>query len=123
MPTNIKAHLYLTIVAFIYGANYTVAKIVLDDDYLSPNSLTLLRVTTGVLLFSFFHAFFIKEKIDRKDLPRFVLCSLTGVVINQFLFNGGLKLTAHINAALLSTTILGGHLRSQLFYIERKNNT
>lgn len=120
MPTNIKAHLYLTIVAFIYGANYTVAKIVLDDDYLSPNSLTLLRVTTGVLLFSFFHAFFIKEKIDRKDLPRFVLCSLTGVVINQFLFNGGLKLTAHINAALLSTTIPVATFVASYFILKEK---
>lgn len=105
LPPHIKAHFYLTIVAFIYGANYTVAKLVLDDNYLSPNSLTLLRVTTGVILFSFFHAIFIKEKIDKEDLPRFVLCALTGVVINQLLFNGGLKLTTHINAALLATTI------------------
>ncbi len=120
MPSHIKAHFYLTIVAFIYGANYTVAKIVLDDNYLSPNSLTLLRVIAGIILFSFFHVFFIKEKIDRKDFPRFVLCAITGVVINQLMFNGGLKLTSHINASLIATTIPVATLVAGYFILKEK---
>ena len=120
MPPHFKAHLSLTLVAFIYGANYTVAKIVLDDNHLSPNSLTLLRVITGILLFSLFHAVFVKEKIDRKDFPRFVLCAITGVVINQLLFNGGLKLTSHINAALMATTIPVATFVASYFILKEK---
>ena len=97
-----------------------MAKIVLDDNYLSPNSLTLLRVIAGIILFSFFHAFFIKEKIDRRDLPRFVLCAITGVVINQLMFNGGLKLTSHIHAALIATTIPVATLVAGYFILKEK---
>ena len=103
--TRLRAHLALFCVAFIYGANYTIAKVILDDDHMGPYALVLLRVIAGLLLFSLTHWLFVKEKIERRDIPKLILCGLTGVAINQMLFIGGLKLTSHINAALISTTI------------------
>lgn len=44
-------------------------------------------------------------KLPPRDLAWLVLCSLTGVVGNQFLFVKGLSYTTAINATLLSTTI------------------
>ncbi len=105
MPSTIKAHIYLSITALIYGGNYTVAKVILDGDHIGPYGLTLMRVSVGVFLFSLFHAIFVKERIDKKDIPLLVLCALTGVAINQMMFIGGLKLTSHINAALIITAI------------------
>jgi len=105
MSDTTKAHLYLSIVALIYGGNYTAAKVILDGNYIGPYGLTLMRVLSGVILFSFFHAIYVKERIKREDVPLLLLCAITGVAINQMLFIGGLKLTTHIHAALIATTI------------------
>ena len=110
----------MSLVALIYGANYTIAKIILDGNHVGPYGLTLMRVITGVILFSMFHAVFIKEKIDKKDLPKLALCALTGVAINQMLFIGGLKLTTHINAALLATTIPVATIVAGYFILKEK---
>ena len=88
----------------IYGANYTVAKEVLDNDYLHPSALVLLRVLAGTLLFWGFAVFFVREKVERSDVPMLLLCGLTGAAANQLLFITGLKYTNHINAALVMTT-------------------
>ena len=120
MPAKLKAHFYLTLVAFIYGANYTIAKIILDGDHLGPYALTLLRVIAGIILFGLLHAVFIREKIDKKDLPLLVLCAATGVAINQMLFIGGLKLTSHIHAALISTTIPIAALTASHFILKER---
>lgn len=42
-----------------------------------------------------------KAGIDKKDLPRFLLCALTGVAINQLLFIKGLTMSTPIHGALL----------------------
>jgi len=118
--TQIKAHLALFCVAFIYGANYTVAKIILDDNYIGPHALVLLRVAAGVLLFTLTHFFFVREEIDRRDIPKLILCALTGVVVNQMLFIGGLKLTTHIHAALISTTIPVAVMVASYFILKEK---
>ncbi len=103
MSTRLKAHLALFSVALIYGANYTIAKEVLDNDYIQPLGFILLRVLSGLILFSLVHFLFIKEKIERKDVGKLILCGLFGVAINQMFFFTGLKLTRPINAALIMT--------------------
>ncbi len=105
MTTNIKAHIALFLVAAIYGANYTIAKEILDNEYMQPYGLTLMRVIAGLTLFWVIHKVFVREKIDKKDIPLFALCGLTGVAINQMLFIAGLKFTSHINAALIMTSV------------------
>ena len=98
------AHLFLFIVALIYGANYTIAKVVLDDGYIGPKGFILIRAVSGFILFFLFHKFFVKEKIQKKDFGLLALCGLFGVAINQMFFFIGLKLTSPINASLIMLT-------------------
>lgn len=104
MNQKIKAHIALFLVAMIYGANYTIAKEVLDNGHIRPIGFILMRVLTGLILFSIIHTFYIKEKVERKDFFRLILCGLFGVAINQAFFFSGLKLTTPINASLIMTT-------------------
>jgi len=99
----LKAHLALFSVALIYGANYTIAKDVMNDEYILPAPFVLMRAVFGAFVFWGIHRVWVKEKVAREDFPRLVLCGLFGVAINQLLFFEGLKLTTHINAALIMT--------------------
>jgi drug/metabolite transporter (DMT)-like permease len=45
------------------------------------------------------------KRIEGRDWPLLIACSLLGVVLNQWLFVKGLSLTTVINATLLGTTI------------------
>ncbi len=99
------AHIFLFGAALIYGANYSIAKIVLDGDYISPMGLVLFRVITAAVIFLIFHTLFIKEKVDKEDYKKLIVVALLGVVINQSFFITGLKYTVPINAALLLTVV------------------
>jgi drug/metabolite transporter (DMT)-like permease len=48
--------------------------------------------------------FVVKEKTDRKDIPKFALLAVFGVIINQLLFIKGLSLTSPISAAIMMIT-------------------
>jgi drug/metabolite transporter (DMT)-like permease len=100
MNKNVKAHLALLIVNILYGANYSIAKEVMPA-YIQPFAFVLMRVIGALILFWFIGTFFIKEKIDKKDLPRIALLALFGVAINQLLFLKGLSLTKPINASII----------------------
>jgi drug/metabolite transporter (DMT)-like permease len=104
LNSKIKAHIALFLVALIYGANYTVAKEVLDNEHIKPVGFILMRVVTGLILFTVIHTFYVKEKVEKKDFFRLILCGLFGVAINQTFFFSGLKLTTPINASLIMTT-------------------
>lgn len=104
LNSKIKAHIALFSVALIYGANYTIAKEVLDNEHIKPIGFILMRVITGLVLFSIIHTLYIKEKVEKKDFIRLMLCGLFGVAINQTFFFSGLKLTTPINASLIMTT-------------------
>jgi len=67
--------------------------------------MNVIRVGVSVILFwLMFLVAPLKTKIERADLPRFVLCALTGIAINQMLFLKGLSLTYSIHAVLLMLT-------------------
>ena len=102
MTKTIRAHLALVGVALIYGANYTIAREVMNG-YLEPLGFILLRAASAMLLFWGFSFFQPIEQIDRKDITRIVLCALFGVAANQMLFFSGLQLTKPINASLIMT--------------------
>ena len=104
MSSKTKAHIALFLVALIYGANYTIAKEVLDNNHIQPLGFVLMRVISGFIFFWLIHALFVKEKIERKDILKFFLCGIFGVAINQMFFFLGLKLTTPINASLIMTT-------------------
>ncbi len=98
-----KVHLTLITVNLIYGANYTIAKEVMPA-YIKPYGFVLLRVLCSTTLFYILQAFFVKEKVSRKDFPRMFFCGFFGIALNQLLFLKGLDLTSPINASLMMIT-------------------
>lgn len=87
----------------IYGANFTIAKVAMPD-YIMPFGFILIRCLGATILFWLIHWFFVKEKVERKDLYRLVVCALFGIAINQMMFFKGLSITKPINAAILMTS-------------------
>ena len=104
MKNNIlKAHLALLGANVIYGANYLIAKGVMPNK-IGPSAFVFLRILGAGLLFWFIKSF-IKEKIDKKDFPKLILCGLLGVAANQLLFFHGLNLTSPIDASIIITAV------------------
>ncbi len=100
MNENIKAHLALISVAVIYGLNYTIAKDVMVKGYITPFGFIMLRTIAGLILFTLFHALFIREKMEKKDIAYSALCSVFGVALNMLAFFEGLKYTSPIHGSL-----------------------
>ena len=98
------AHIALFTVAVIYGANYSISKIAMDSGLITPMGIVWLRILTGALVFTPLYFIFVREKIYKKDIWLFVICSLTGVSINMSFFFVGLHYTNPINASLVMTT-------------------
>jgi drug/metabolite transporter (DMT)-like permease len=87
---------------FIFGSSYAVVKFI-TPGFIHPFALNFVRVTVSIFLFWTLYLFKPgKTRIDKKDIPRFLLCGLTGVTINQIFFIKGLSLTTAIHSSLLS---------------------
>lgn len=103
MPLNstTKAHLALLSANLLFGINFSVVKVIAPDLIL-PLGLNFMRVLVATFLFWLLFLFHRKNGgIVKKDIPRFILCAITGIAINQILFIKGLVLTTPIHAALL----------------------
>lgn len=101
MKTNLKVHLALFMVSLIYGATFTVAKIVMPA-YVQPYAFILLRVSVATVCIYFFHRHFVKGAIsDKKDLLPLLISAIFGVAGNMLLFFKGLSITTPINASVL----------------------
>lgn len=99
-----NAHLATFTANLIYGANFSIAKLVMPD-LIKPNGFILLRVFFATALFWLMKFLMAKnQQIEKKDYVRFFLLGLFGVAINQLLFFQGLSKTSNINAALIMTT-------------------
>jgi len=100
----IAPHLALVAVQILFGTWPIFGKIVLRS--MSPASLVSCRLTGAALMFVLLQRRLTPLlKMPVKDIALLVLCSMTGIVGNQFLYVTGLSLTTAINATLLSTTI------------------
>ena len=108
MKPRTIAHISVLMANIIFALNYSVVKYV-SPALLKPFGLNVARVLVTTSLFWVMAAF---EKTAllprRKDLPLLVICSLTGVVINQLLFIKGLSMTYSTHASLmqLSTPVM-----------------
>ena len=103
MNKTLLAHAALLATNVIYGINYSVAKELMPG-YIQPFGFIFCRVLGALLLFWFFHSFFKKEKIERKDFGRLFICGIFGIAANQLMFFYGLNLTTPINAAIIMTS-------------------
>ena len=95
----------LFMVQLLYGLNYTIAKTVMNENYLKPFGFVLLRVAGATVLFWIISIFLPKQKIDRKDYFKFFTAAIFGVVINMLCFFKGLEFTSPIHAAAITTIV------------------
>src|SRR5690349_7815726 len=101
---TIGPHLALIAVQILFGSWPVFGKVVLRS--ISPSSLGALRLTGAALALTLLQRRLTPLfKMPVKDFLLLALCSMTGVVGNQFLYVKGLSLTTAINSTLLSTTI------------------
>lgn len=101
MTAHWKAHAALLGANLIYGANYSLAKEVMPA-FIGPSGMIVLRVIGAILLFGLIWSFQ-QEWPQKEDWPRFLLCALTGVAVNQMMFFQGLNLTTPIQASIILT--------------------
>lgn len=104
MSSTVKAHLAIFVANMIYGINYSVAKVPLDG-FIGPFGFVFIRVSVTLLFLWILHAFIIRERVKRRDIPLLIICGVFGVACNQLLFFKGLDLTTEINAALIMITV------------------
>ena len=69
---NYKAHFALFFVNVLYGAGHIIAKGVMPE-FLTPSVFIFLRVSGAVVFFWFLAILLKKTKIQRKDIPLFLL--------------------------------------------------
>ena len=96
-----KAHIALLTANFLFGVNFSIVKLI-SPSLILPFGLNLMRVLVATGLFWLMFLFRpVNGNILKKDIPRFLLCAITGIAINQLLFIKGLTLSTPIHAALL----------------------
>jgi drug/metabolite transporter (DMT)-like permease len=100
MPRTVKAHFSLLITTLIFGFHYGIAKGIMPVPLL-PMQLLFIRLFAGVIIFWIFSQFFVKEKVERKDLLIFALAGLVGFSLNQSFFYEGLNLTTPVDASII----------------------
>lgn len=104
MNSKLKVHLVLAFVSLLFGANYTIAKIVMPE-HLSALGMIAFRVPVATLLFWTFHFFMGTSKTPAsKDLLRFFACAVFGVAINQMSFFTGISLTSPMLGSVIMTS-------------------
>lgn len=102
MNQSYKAYTAALVANLIFGSSYAAVKFI-TPGYIHPFALNFVRVAVTLSLFWVLFLFKPgKVKFDRKDLPRFLICALTGIVINQLFFIKGVSLTTVIHSSLLS---------------------
>lgn len=103
MPAKFKIHGALLIVGLIYGANYSIAKILMPD-FIGPFGIIGIRVVIGTILFWVIAGIQGNEPIKyKRDYLYFAFLSIFGVAVNQLMFFKGLSLTNPISASVIMT--------------------
>ena len=97
---SLSAHIALFLVNTLYGASHVLAKGVMPA-YLTPNVFILFRAFGATVLFWLVKTFFVRERVERKDLLLLAFCGLFGVAINQLFFFHGLNLSSSINSGII----------------------
>ena len=95
----------LFMVQLLYGLNYTIAKTVMNENFIKPFGFVLLRVIGATVLFWIISIFLPKQKIDKKDYLKFFVAAIFGVVVNMLLFFKGLEYTSPIHASAIMITV------------------
>jgi drug/metabolite transporter (DMT)-like permease len=104
MSSRLRPHFALVLVQVLFGSWPILGKVALRS--MSPSSLVSCRLTGAAVAFALLQRRLTPLlRMPLKDIALLTLCSMIGVVGNQFLYVKGLSLTTVINTTLLSTTI------------------
>lgn len=97
------AHGALMIVAWLYAANYFIAKGIFA--YLAPAGAVGIRtsIAAGLFLITSLLSGTFKFLESKQDWITLLFCALFGVVLNQNFFLAGLELTTEVNASVIMT--------------------
>lgn len=98
---NGKAHAAVIAANLLFGINFSAVQYI-TKGHIGPFGLNVIRVAVSTLLF-WLIALISKEPLGIRKIHvgRFVLCAITGIVINQSLFIKGVTLTLSTHASLL----------------------
>lgn len=97
-------YLALLVAHLIWGANFVVAKITLQE--FPPMSLAFLRFAIASLFLApFFLAQTKKVKISKVDLPKLIMIGILIITLNIAFFFEGIKRTTAIDASVLILTV------------------
>ncbi|MGN6533715.1 MAG: DMT family transporter [Ginsengibacter sp.] len=103
MSSTLKAHLGLLGTNLFFATNYSAIKYFTSHHYAGPLGINLIRVGVSLVLFWILFLFKRPEKkVEKKDFPALILCTLMAIALNQLLFIQGLSFTFPIHAALLT---------------------
>lgn len=101
---GVAPHLALVGVQILFGTWPILGKIVLRS--MSTTNLMLCRLIGGAIVLALIQRGLRPLlTMPRRDLAKLTICSLLGIVANQFIYLKGLSQTTVINTTLLSTTI------------------
>ena len=126
MNPHLKAHLGLLGTNLFFAINYSAIKYFTSNHYAGPFGINIIRISVSLVLFwSLFLFKRPEKKIEKKDIPAFLLCALTAIALNQMLFIKGLAFTFPIHAALLTLitpiliTIIAARVLREKITLER----
>ncbi|WP_299128575.1 DMT family transporter [uncultured Winogradskyella sp.] len=103
MDSRRFALLAVFMVQLLYGLNYTIAKVVMNDNYVKPFGFVLLRVAGATFLFWLISCITPQQKIEKKDFFKLFIAAIFGVAINMLFFFKGLEFTSPIHASAIMT--------------------
>ncbi len=95
-----RSHLALLFVSLIYGANYSIAKMVMPA-YLGASGFIIFRIGGAGLLFWILNRLLKSKAIQREDWSKILICSILGVAANMLMFFEGLERTTPMHASVL----------------------
>ena len=87
MQLKTKAHLGLLSANIFFSINLSAVKYLTTNHFVQSFGINLIRVAVSTILFWILYLGKpVKSTIDRADIPRFIICALTGIAFNQMLF-------------------------------------
>lgn len=99
---KLKGHLFVFVAYILFAVNIPVSKYLLPS-HVSPEALTIMRMSFACVMFWITSLFTVKEKVPLKDIGLLFVCSMCGVVFNQGLFIQGLSNTSPLDASIITT--------------------
>lgn len=99
---RIIGHLLIFASALIFALNYPISKWLLST-HLTPDFYLSVRLIASCVLFWGLSLFLPGEKLSRREIGIFFLCSIGGITGNQLLFVWGLAQTSPIDASVIMT--------------------